>query len=516
MSATQPIKDTEEFRDRIATVDERGKRVWIYPKKPHGRFTKARTYLSWVLLALLFGMPFIKVNGEPLLLFNILERKFILFGIQFMPQDFHLFVLAMLTLIVFIVLFTVVWGRLFCGWVCPQTIFMELVFRKIEYAIEGDANAQRKLNAAPWTSEKIIKKVSKQSIFFLIAILVSNTFLAYIIGVEEVIRIATEPLALHWKGFIAMVLFSGAFYFVFSYMREQVCVAICPYGRLQGVMLDRNSIVVAYDFIRGEPRGKIKKERKGDGPGSQAAGNPGPVARIQADVAQAPDAAVADPVPLPTGNGNPAEGIKKALGDCIDCKLCVQVCPTGIDIRDGTQLECVNCTACIDACDEVMDKIGRPRGLIRYDSHNGIVEKRKKLFTPRVIAYTAVLAVLIAVNIILLSARTEVETLFLRTPGMLYQEVDETYISNLYNYEVINKTQEDMPVEFRLAEGVAGRIRLVGASPTAKAGSVAKGALFIDMERQKLESRKNTVYIEVYANGKLVDKTKTNFLGPVK
>ncbi|MCB0570213.1 MAG: 4Fe-4S binding protein [Phaeodactylibacter sp.] len=519
MSATQPIKDTEQFRDKIATVDDRGKRVWIFPKKPQGRFTNARTYLSWVLLALLFGIPFIKINGEPFLLFNVLERKFILFGIQFMPQDFHLFVLAMLTLIVFIVLFTVVWGRIFCGWICPQTIFMEMVFRKIEYAIEGDANAQRRLSAAPWTTEKIIKKVSKQVIFFLIAVLVANTFLSYIIGVDDVIRIATEPLGLHWKGFVAMILFSGAFYFVFSYMREQVCVAICPYGRLQGVMLDRNSIVVAYDFVRGEPRGKLKKGKKDSGAaaGSQAADTQSPVARIQAGLAQGmADTASADPVPFPSGNGNPAEAIKQALGDCIDCKLCVQVCPTGIDIRDGTQLECVNCTACIDACDEVMDKIGRPRGLIRYDSYNGIAENRKKLFTPRVIAYTSVLAVLIAVNVFLLSSRTDVETLFLRTPGMLYQEVDETYISNLYNYEVINKTSEEMPVEFRLADGQDGRIRLVGAGPTAKAGEVAKGALFIDMARSKLKSRKNTIWIEVYSNGKLIDKAKTNFLGPVK
>ncbi|MCB0579840.1 MAG: 4Fe-4S binding protein, partial [Phaeodactylibacter sp.] len=228
MSATEPIKDTEAYRDKIATVDEAGKRVWIYPKKPKGPYTNARTYVSWVLLAFLFGMPFVKVNGEPILLFNVLERKFILFGITFMPQDFHLFVLAMLTFIVFIVLFTVVWGRLFCGWVCPQTIFMEMVFRKIEYAIEGDANAQRRLDKAPWTTEKIIKKVGKQAIFFVIAVLVANTFLSYIIGVDEVIKIATEPLSLHWKGFMAMLLFSGAFYFVFSYLREQVCVAICP------------------------------------------------------------------------------------------------------------------------------------------------------------------------------------------------------------------------------------------------------------------------------------------------
>jgi len=492
----QPQADTEAYRDQIATVDQSGKRIWIYPKKPSGRFYNARTYLSWVLLALLFGMPFIKVNGEPLLLFNVLERKFILFGIQFMPQDFHLFVLAMLTFMVFIILFTVVFGRLFCGWVCPQTIFMEMVFRKIEYWIEGDANAQRRLNKAPWTTDKIIKKASKQAIFFTIAVLVANTFLAYIIGIDEVFRIASEPVSQNLGGFIAMILFSFAFYGVFSYLREQVCVTICPYGRMQGVLLDSNSIVITYDFERGEPRGKLRKKRKNN-----------PVKNIKSDVSTA--AAVAEPIEAEDGIEFPE------LGDCIDCKLCVQVCPTGIDIRDGTQLECVNCTACIDACDEVMAKIDRPLGLIRYDSYNGVVEKRRTVFTPRTIAYSVVLAVLIGVNIFLLSGRNPVEALLLRTPGRLYQEVDDTYISNMYNYEVINKTNEDLPVQFNLIN-TDGRIRLVGNPPTAKAGEVTKGVLFIDLKRADLEGRKTELELEVTSGDEVLDDLSTNFLGPMK
>ena len=509
MSASEPIRDTEAYRDSIATVDDTGKRVWMYPKKPKGPYTNARTYLSWVLLAFLTTLPFIKVNGEPILLFNILERKFILFGITFMPQDFHLFVLAMLTFIVFIVLFTVVWGRLFCGWVCPQTIFMEMVFRKIEYAIEGDANAQRRLDKAPWTTDKIIKKGGKQAIFFAIAVLVANTFLAYIIGIDEVISIITEPISQHLAGFIIMLLFSGAFYFVFSYLREQVCVTICPYGRLQGVMLDQNSIVVAYDFVRGEPRGKLKKSKKAK------TGND-PLTKIQSDVSTAEVEPATAYAGKSASNGNPAEEMKAKLGDCIDCTLCVQVCPTGIDIRDGTQLECVNCTACIDACDEVMEKINRPKGLIRYDSYNGIVEGRKKLFTGRVIAYTIVLAILIIVNIVLLTARTDVETLLLRTPGVLPQQVDETHVSNLYNYQVINKTNKEMPVEFRLAGGMeaTGTIQLIGQAPTAEAGKVAEGALFIILEKSALQGHKTEVVVEVYTNGELVDEVNTNFMAP--
>lgn len=472
-------KDKEEFRDHIATVDQRGKRIWIYPKKPNGYYYNIRSILAWVLLALLFGMPFIKINGDPFMLFNILERRFIIFGIHFMPQDFYLFVIAMLILMVFIVLFTVVFGRLFCGWVCPQTIFMEMVFRKIEYWIEGDANAQKRLNNADWTTEKILKKTSKQAIFFGISVLIGNTFLAYIIGIDEVIRIVTEPVSQHWVGFIAMIIFSFVFYFVFSYMREQVCIAICPYGRLQSVMLDKDSIVVAYDFIRGEPRGKIKKSREKNTEEDQV---------VQ---------------------------LKPNFGDCIDCSLCVQVCPTGIDIRNGTQLECVNCTACMDACDEVMLKIGRPKKLIRYDSLNGIEQGRKKLWTPRVMAYSGVLSVLIILEIFLFAMRSDVETLLLRTPGLLFQEVNETTISNLYNYQVINKTSNEYPIEFRLESGF-GEIKLVGEPPIVKKNEISKGGLFIEMPKDKLKSGKNKISIGVYSNGKLIDKVQTSFLGPIK
>lgn len=480
--------DDAAYRDSIATVDASGKRIWVYPKKPSGRFYNARIWLSGALLALLFGMPFIKIGGEPLLLFNILERKFILFGLRFMPQDFHLFVLAMITMVVFIALFTVVFGRIFCGWVCPQTIFMEMVFRRIEYWIEGDANAQRRLNAAPWDTDKVLRKAAKLSIFFAIAVLVSNTFLAYIIGVDQVYDIITEPISMHLGGFVAMLLFSGAFFFVFAYLREQVCVTICPYGRLQGVLLDQDSIVIAYDFVRGEPRGRIQKSK----PKPQTS----PLETMQASLA-----------------ASVAEVEAPALGDCIDCKLCVKVCPTGIDIRNGTQLECVNCTACIDACDEVMDKVERPRGLIRYDSYNGIAAQRRKIFTPRVIAYSVVLAVLLGVNAFLLSSRSALDALVLRTPGMLFQTVDENTISNLFDYQLVNKTGDDMAVEFKLlSEG--GQIRLIGNPPVVAAGEVLKGKFFIDMPKEELSGRKTKLRVEVYSEGKLIKTASTNFLGP--
>jgi len=478
-------QDTEEYRDSIATVDKSGKRVWIHPKKPKGWFYNARTWFSFALLALLFGIPFIKVNGEPLLLFNILERKFILFSIVFTPQDLHLFALAMVTLMVFIVLFTVVFGRIFCGWVCPQTIFMEMVFRKIEYWIDGDASQQRKLAAAPWTGEKIGKRALKYAIFFAIAVVIANTFLSYVIGVDEVEKIITEPISMHTGGFVAMLIFSAIFFFVFTYMREQVCLVVCPYGRLQGVLLVQDSIVVHYDYVRGEPRGKISKQ------------------------------AASPAVELPIAN-QPAP-----KGDCVDCKLCVHVCPTGIDIRNGTQLECVNCTACIDACDSVMEKVNKPKGLIRYDSETGVKASRdpqykRKIFTTRVWAYTGVLIALIALQVFLFANRSEVETVILRTTGQLYQKIDGGY-NNLYNFEVINKTAQDITgIEFKI-KNPGGKIKFVGdAGTVAPKQGLLKGVFFVEMPTESLESHKTKIEIEVWSNGKKVDEATTNFLGPIK
>lgn len=467
--------ENNDYRDRISTVDHvSGKRNWLYPKQPKGPLYTGRTWVSVILLLLLFGMPFIKFNGNPFLLFNIIERKFILFGIVFTPQDLHLFALAMITLMLFIVLFTVVFGRVFCGWVCPQTIFMEMVFRKIEFWIEGNANQQKKLNSAPWHTDKILKKGVKASIFFGISILIANTFLAYIIGVDQVIDIVTDPPSQHLQGLFALLIFSGVFYFVFANMREQVCITICPYGRLQGVLLVKDSIVVAYDWLRGEPRGKIKKKTA------------------------VPSDKTSD------------------LGDCIDCKLCVKVCPTGIDIRNGTQLECVNCTACIDACNEVMLKIDRPKGLIRYDSISGIEKGTRKILTPRVLGYTGVLILLITLQGFLFSTRSEIEFVVLRTPGMLFQEQEDGYISNLYNFQLINKTTEDFTdLEFKLASP-EGRVKMVGSLTKAPKQAMAEGAFFIEIREADLVNRKNKIRIEVYQGDKLVDQAKTNFLGPFK
>lgn len=460
-------KPDESFRDSIATVNKKGKRVWIYPKKPKGKLTNARSYVSVVLLLILFITPFIKVHGRPFLLLNILERKFILFGMAFGPQDFYLFVLAMITVIIFIVLFTAIFGRIFCGWVCPQTVFMEMVFRKIEYWIEGDASHQKQLDKAPLSSSKVFKKSIKHILFYLISFIIGNTFLAYIIGIDELSKIVTASPSEHLSLFITIVLFSALFYFIFSRFREQACVIVCPYGRLQGVLLDQNSIVVAYDYLRGEPRKKIRRNEE------------------------------------------------RTAGDCIDCHLCVDVCPTGIDIRNGIQLECVNCTACIDVCNAVMEKVNKPKGLIRYDSLKGIKEKTGRIFTPRVIAYSVLLFVLLSVIAVLMANRNDVEVNILRTPGLLYQELPDNKISNLYNIEIENKTFDKIPVDVKILN-MNGEIKVIGKKLSVDPQGVFETKFLLIFNKADLKDLNTPVLLGVYKDNVLIKTIKTSFLGIIK
>ena len=459
----------EEYRDTIATVDAQGKRIWVFPKKPKGKFYNARTWVSIILLTVLFAGPFIKIGGQPFLLLNIFERKFVVLGTVFWPQDFFIFALGMITFFVFIILFTVVFGRVWCGWACPQTLFMEMVFRRIEYWIEGDANQQRKLAKMPWNGEKIGKRFLKHSIFGFIAILIGHTAMAYLIGIEKVKEIVTQSPAENMTGFLGLVAFSVVFYGVFAYLREQACIAICPYGRLQGVLLVKDSMAVMYDWIRGEPRGKMKKNE------------------VQAD-----------------------------KGDCIDCKLCVHVCPTGIDIRNGTQPECVNCTACIDVCDDVMTKIDKPKGLIKISSYNAIAEGKKKFFTTRVAGYTGVLLVLITLLTVFVSTRSAIQATILRVPGMLYQRLDDNQIQNLYNIQLINKTTEEMIINIKLMESV-GTIEVVGGHTITIAPSGKTDAVFyVRFPETELKGNKNQIVLGIYQGETLVDEVKSNFLGPIK
>jgi cytochrome c oxidase accessory protein FixG len=407
------------------------------------------------------------LNGQPFFLFNVTEAHFILFGKVFWPQDFFIFGLTMVTFVIFIILFTAAFGRLFCGWVCPQTIFMEMLFRKVEYFIEGDAAQQKQLARAPWTSAKIRKKAIKHGAFFILSFIIANTFLAYIIGVEGLGKIITGTLTEHIPGLLGMFVFSGVFYAVYAYFREQVCTTICPYGRLQSVLLDRNSMIVAYDYKRGEPREKFSKAKQ------------------------------------------------ESSGDCIDCFQCVKVCPTGIDIRNGTQMECVGCTACIDACNHMMEKTGRPLNLIRYASENGISMHEPLRYTLRMKLYTGLLSVLLVILSALLLSRKDVDATVMRAPGMLFQERGKDSLSNLYMIKIANKTVRPVSLQVRL-EGVSGKIEIVGgATIPVKRAEEGAGNFFVVLPREALAERKTSIRLGLYEGNKKIDEIQTNFLGPV-
>lgn len=466
------VIEAETFRDSVGTMEQSGKRRWVFPKKPSGKYTNYRTLVSIILLALFFAIPFIKINGNPALLMNIVDRQFFILGQPFFPQDFFILALGAITSLVFIILFTVVFGRIFCGWICPQTIFLEMIFRKVDYLIEGDRNKQMKLDRQEWNAEKIWKRSLKYFLFLIISLIITHWMYMYIVGYKEVFNIMQQGPFENFSSFLVMIIFTAAFYFTFAWFREQVCTLVCPYGRLQGVLIDKQTINVYYDFKRGENRSKWRK-----------------------------------------GEDRAAE----QKGDCIDCNQCVVVCPTGIDIRDGQQLECVNCTACIDACDEVMVKVGLPKGLIRYATEDEIEKEIPFKFTNRMKAYTAVLILMIGFLGFLLGNRGSMEAKFIKPAGSTFF-VRGGNITNIYNYTFLNKSTKDQMVTIKVIEPQHGKITLSGEeSILLKKDQITKGTVNLSFPEKEIKMSKQKVKIGVYdPSGKLLDSFDTSFEGPFK
>ncbi|WP_312765383.1 cytochrome c oxidase accessory protein CcoG [Epilithonimonas sp.] len=465
-------KIEETFRDSVGTMDGTGTRKWVFPRKPKGKYTNYREYVGYSLIFLFVIMPFLKINGNPVLLINILDRKFFILGQPFYLQDFFILALGAVTSVIFVMLFTVVFGRIFCGWICPQTLFMEMIFRKIEYWIEGDRNKQMKLNKQAWDEEKIRKRILKWSVFLVISLLISHIMFMYIVGYEETFRIMMSGPAKYPTNFIVMLVFTGIFYFVFAWFREQVCTLVCPYGRLQGVLIDKNTVNVYYDFKRGENRAKW---RNGE------------------------DRAIA------------------GKGDCIDCQQCVVVCPTGIDIRNGQQLECINCTACIDACDEIMEKVGMPKGLIRYATEAEIENQEKFKFTARMKVTTFALFALIGVLCLLMYDRGSVEAKFIRPAGAAYF-VRDGKITNTFTYTILNKSNEKKMMTIKVLYPEHSEVTFAGKEDIiVKGDAIIKGNVNISFPENEVKLSKQNIEIGVFdANGEMLDSYKTYFEGPFR
>lgn len=463
--------DPKDFRNHLATADQKGKRKWVYAKQPKGSLYSLRTIVSLALLATMFGGPFVKIGGNPLLLLNVVQGRFVILGHIFWPQDAAIFAVALLLFITSIIIFTAAFGRLWCGWTCPQTLLMEMVFRRIEYWIEGDNHAQRAAAKNP-TFKTRAKKVLKHAVFVLLSFVIGNTLLSYIIGIEQLKTIVCDNPANHVQGLTFMLLFTAVFYLIFARFREQACAYICPYGRFQSALLDENTMLVIYDHRRGEGRQHLKKGETFE------------------------------------------QRHQSGLGDCIDCRSCVTVCPAGIDIRNGTQMECVNCTACIDACNAVSDRIGRPRQLIRWASQNAIEHGTKFRFTARMAGYAAVVTALAALLAFLVFTRTDVEATFLRAPGALFQMLPDGKIENLYTVQLVNKTSRDLVAEIKLLSD-DGELQVMGQNPVrVPKEKLAETSVLIQLPARVLEDGKKNLKVGLFADGKLLQTVNTSFVGP--
>ena len=405
--------------DSVTTIASDGSRRDLHPADVHGRFTFARRWSGWGLIAFYLVLPWIPINGHPAVFLDIAERRFHCFGYTLAAQDAWLLFFGVSGLGFALFFLTALFGRLWCGWACPQTVYLEHVYRVIERWIDGDAPARRALTAAPLTAAKAAKRMAKHGLYILASLLITHLFLSYFVSLPEVWEMMHSAPGEHWAAFLFVFIAAGILYFNFAWFREQLCIVICPYGRLQSALTDDHSLSIGYDAARGEPRGKLRSEDRGQKTEDS---------RSAVQTASAGLSSVLRP--LSSG--------ASAVGDCVDCNRCVQVCPTGIDIRHGLQLECIGCAACIDACDEVMTRVKRPAGLIRYDSFAGLGGRATRWLRPRTILYGILLGVGVAVASYAFTTVKPANFLVYRTGGASYF-VGPDDVRNQFMVRLVNK-----------------------------------------------------------------------------
>lgn len=468
MTQQQTISGNTYVPETNATIGAHGKRQWLYPAAVKGRFTRARNLVSSVLIVLYLAIPWLTLNNQPLLRFDIPGRRYYIFGGTFIATDLYLLALFLLITLIGLFLFSALLGRLWCGWGCPQTVYMEGVFRRIERWIEGTPLKQARLNKGPRDDAYWAKKITKHGLFAAFSLLLSMSFIAYFIDPRASFAMLANFGADHPAAFIMMFVTAGFVYFDFAWFREQFCTFLCPYARLQAVMLDEHSLIIAYDPQRGDPRG-------------------------------------------PARVGQSFEG----RGDCIDCKRCVQVCPTGIDIRQGLQMECIGCTACIDACDTVMEKIGRPLGLIRYDSLAGIARKKRRVLRPRVGLYSLVLLVMLIVFTLKLTGRETVELAVTRMAGIPYLVQDDGMVRNVFTLHVTN-TQAVSKQVLITADGANDLDLIVPGQPfVVEPGQRITAEAFVLLPKKYVEHAETAIKFTLVSEGQALSTVQAVFLGPV-
>lgn len=450
--------------DSVTTINEDGSHYVLHPADVRGKWTTRRRLVGLLLIGLYIALPWIPINGNPAVFLDVENRMFHLFGLTLVPQDLWVMFFAISGMGFALFFGTALLGRIWCGWACPYTVFLEHVYRRVERWIEGDAPARRALENAPWSPSKIIKRLVKHGAYAVISALIAHVFLSYFVSLPRLYNLMQEGPLQHATAFGIVTFLTLVLWFCFGWFREQFCIIMCPYGRLQGALTDDDTINVGYDEVRGEPRG-------------------------------------------PKG---------KAEGDCIECMRCVQVCPTGIDIRNGLQLECIGCTACIDACDEIMVKIDRPTGLIRYDSLNGFAARARRFLRPRIYAYTALAALGMAALLTVASIKARPFNATVSRVGGTGFYSDATLVRNIYKVRFINKRNQPATVTIRLAADSPEGYELSGSGQTFTVASKGEMARTCVVLCPLTHYRGSTeLDLVVHADPGDVSITKTiRFLGP--
>jgi cytochrome c oxidase accessory protein FixG len=447
----------------LSTLNEDGSRRYIRPKPAPGKFLTRRRVVAYALMVVFFIIPYLRMGGKPLILLNLPRRQFILFGTTFLPTDTLLFMLLFVSVAITIFLLTALFGRVWCGWACPQTVYMEFLFRPLERLLEGGRTGTLRIDARKGLSGR---RLLKYAVYLVLALFLAHTFLAYFVGVEQLAQWVRRSPVEHPTSFLVMAGTTALVFFDFTWFREQTCLVACPYGRIQSVLLDRQSLIVGYDVRRGEPRGKHIKDR--------AAG----------------------------------------AGDCIDCQACVLTCPTGIDIRDGLQMECIHCTQCADACDAVMTKIGKPTGLIRYSSRDILEGRGRHLLRPRVVLYP--LALLVAVGLLgfNLAVRQDAEVTILRGIGAPFSFDADGEVVNQIRIRVRNRTDQERRYTISLL-GAEGARLIAPDNPLAvAAGEVATTTVFVVLDAAAFHDGELPVAFRIVDGAGFANDAPYELVGP--
>jgi len=474
-----PPARTVPSRDSVTTINDDGSHRMLFPSDAHGRFTTWRRYAAWLLIGVYLLLPWMPLHGYPAVFLDLAERRFHLFGLTLAAQDAWLLFFGVTGLGFALFFLTALFGRLWCGWACPQTVFLEHVYRRIERWIDGDAPARRALRAAPLSPGKFARRAAKHGLFVVVSLVVTHLFLAYFVSIPRLWLYMHAAPGEHWAAFLFVFIAAAVLYFNYAWFREQLCIVICPYGRLQSALTDDHTLNIGYDTKRGEPRGKLH-------------GRVGPVSDWPKDRSE-------------TG---------PTLGDCIDCNRCVQVCPTGIDIRQGLQLECIGCAACIDACDDVMTKIKRPTGLIRYDSLAGLSGHRTRWLRPRTIAYGVLLLIGAAVATFAFSTVKPAGFLVFRMSGAAYF-VDHDDVRNQFMVRIVNKLAT--PVSFKVAlDGLPAGVKQSGLDAPVTLAPLAEevSPLVLLVERKQYSGPFKFIVRVQDAAGTYTLAREVEFMGP--